>query len=76
MLVGDATDDAPQFNKSAAIQVSLPHIVTHHVLTQQTWLLGFEFPSTLIMFWKASRKITFVCSSSKGEWTKIRVQQS
>ena len=32
---------------------------------QQTWLLGYEFPSTLILFTK--QKIYFLCSASKGK---------
>ncbi|KAL1410609.1 FACT complex subunit spt16 [Vanrija albida] len=52
IFLGDATDDAPAFTKSAALQ---------------TYLLAFEFPSTLIIFWKSSRKVTFVCSSSKAK---------
>lgn len=41
-------------------------VTTRALTTPQTYLLGFEFPSTLILFWKSSRKVTFVCSSSKG----------
>jgi hypothetical protein len=32
----------------------------------QTWLLGYEFPSTLMLFTRSPNKVTFVCSSSKG----------
>lgn len=31
----------------------------------QTWLLGYEFPSTLILFSKDGT-VTFLCSPSKG----------
>jgi nucleosome binding factor SPN SPT16 subunit len=52
VFLGDAGDDTASFNKTAALQ---------------TYLLGFEFPSTIIIFWKASKKVTFVCSSSKAK---------
>ncbi|BEJ13264.1 hypothetical protein CspHIS471_0304380 [Cutaneotrichosporon sp. HIS471] len=52
IFLGDAGDDSASFNKTAALQ---------------TYLLGFEFPSTIIIVWKSSKKITFVCSSSKAK---------
>ncbi|KAL7416408.1 FACT complex subunit-domain-containing protein [Mrakia frigida] len=49
VLVGDPDEDGV-YKKSTALQ---------------TWLLGYEFPSTLIVFTKD--QITFVCSSSKAK---------
>ncbi|KAF8531659.1 FACT complex subunit SPT16 [Gautieria morchelliformis] len=39
----------------------------------QTWLLGYEFPSTLILFTK--QKIYFLCSASKAK-VLIQIEQS
>jgi nucleosome binding factor SPN SPT16 subunit len=40
----------------------MPWLLMWHVL--KTWLLGYEFPSTLILFQKD--KLTILCSASKG----------
>lgn len=35
-----------------------------YVSVVQTWLLGFEFPSTFLIFEK--QRLTILCSASKG----------
>ncbi|KAK8865948.1 FACT complex subunit SPT16 [Kwoniella newhampshirensis] len=51
-VLGEPSDDAASFDKSSSVHL---------------YLLGFEFPSTLILFTKLPRKVTFVCSSSKAK---------
>lgn len=36
-------------------------------LNPKQYLLGYEFPSTLVVFWKQTRKVTFVCGTTKGK---------
>ncbi|KAJ9113650.1 hypothetical protein QFC22_005958 [Naganishia vaughanmartiniae] len=55
VVVGDAEEDSPVMKKGVALQ---------------TWLLGYEFPSTIITFTKTSpseRKITILTSQSKAK---------
>ncbi|KAL7419533.1 FACT complex subunit spt16 [Cryptotrichosporon argae] len=52
VLLGESNDDQPAFSKSVALQ---------------TYLLSFEFPSTLVVFRRQGRKVTFVCSATKAK---------
>lgn len=47
-----------------AVLVRATCVLTLHC---KLWLLGYEFPSTLMVFEKSPRKVTFVCGSSKGK---------
>ncbi|KAK6905729.1 FACT complex subunit SPT16 [Kwoniella mangroviensis CBS 8507] len=55
VVLGEPNDDTPAYNKTMSLQL---------------YLLGFEFPSTLMLFTKSPRKVTFVCSSSKAKLLK------
>ncbi|OCF42303.1 FACT complex subunit SPT16 [Kwoniella heveanensis CBS 569] len=59
VVLGEPNDDSAAYNKTISLQL---------------YLLGFEFPSTMMIFTKSPRKITFVCSSSKAKF--IRQLQS
>ncbi|OWZ71873.1 FACT complex subunit SPT16 [Cryptococcus neoformans] len=52
IILGDPNDEVASYTKTTALQL---------------WLLGYEFPSTLMVFEKSPRKITFVCGSSKAK---------
>ncbi|ORX35981.1 FACT complex subunit SPT16 [Kockovaella imperatae] len=52
MMMGDASDEGSSYTKVAALQ---------------TFLLGYEFPSTLLLFTQSPRRITFVSSPSKAK---------
>ncbi|WRT64164.1 FACT complex subunit SPT16 [Kwoniella shivajii] len=55
IVLGEPNDDTAAYNKTMSLQL---------------YLLGFEFPSTLMLFTKSPRKVTFVCSSSKAKLLK------
>ena len=51
--------------RSRYAHVPYPHIAQIHTChASQTWLLGFEFPSTFLMFQK--NRLCILCSASKG----------
>ncbi|ODO07204.1 FACT complex subunit SPT16 [Cryptococcus wingfieldii CBS 7118] len=52
ILLGEPSDELASYNKTTALQL---------------WLLGYEFPSTLMLFSQSPRKVTFVCGSSKAK---------
>ncbi|WVQ82770.1 FACT complex subunit SPT16 [Cryptococcus sp. DSM 104549] len=52
VLLGEPNDEAASYSKTTALQM---------------YLLGFEFPSTLMVFTKSPRKVTFLCGSSKAK---------
>nr|ODN93073.1 FACT complex subunit SPT16 [Cryptococcus depauperatus CBS 7841] len=51
ILLGEANEDMA-YNKTTALQL---------------WLLGYEFPSTLIIFLKSTRKVVFLSSNSRAK---------
>ncbi|GFZ43528.1 FACT complex subunit SPT16 [Saitozyma sp. JCM 24511] len=52
VLMGEPSDESATYTKTSSLQ---------------TWLLGYEFPSTLMLFTRSPNKVTFVCSSSKAK---------
>ncbi|KAK4688063.1 FACT complex subunit SPT16, partial [Tremellales sp. Uapishka_1] len=52
ILMGEPNEEASTYSKTASLQ---------------TYLLGYEFPSTLILLTRSPKKATFVCSSSKAK---------
>jgi nucleosome binding factor SPN SPT16 subunit len=69
IVAGNSDEDNP-YRKGSAIQV--PFLSFFFLISRltcfclQTYLLGYEFPSTLMLLGK--RKVYFVVSASKGEF--------
>lgn len=60
------TEDAAQFQKNNAVHVSYMEDLTKGILTSvQFWLLGYEFPATLMLI--TLEGIYIVTTAKKGE---------
>lgn len=75
LIAGDPMGEDEPIRKGTAFQVSSSLVLyfkflgpTHHLV--KTWLLGFEFPSTFLLFQK--NQLVILCSASKGTNVYVR----
>jgi nucleosome binding factor SPN SPT16 subunit len=65
LTAGDPAGEEEPIRKGTCFQVTAICLCREADLTRlQTWLLGYEFPSTSILFEK--KKVSILCSASKG----------